>query len=93
MHLALIGGLGALELTVILVIALLLFGRRLPEVARSLGKGIVEFKRGMKGIEDEIESEVDRDPEGARPAALESTPASEIHTAETSTETQEKHPS
>ena len=36
-------------------IALLLFGKRLPEVGRSLGKGIVEFKKGLKGIEDEVE--------------------------------------
>ena len=40
---------------VILIIGLLLFGRRLPEVGRSLGKGIVEFKKGLNGIEDEIE--------------------------------------
>ena len=37
-------------------IALLLFGKRLPEVGRSLGRGIVEFKKGLKGIEDEVES-------------------------------------
>ncbi|NJM35705.1 MAG: DUF4861 family protein [Rhodomicrobium sp.] len=30
------------------------FGKRLPEVARSLGKGIVEFKKGVRGIEDEV---------------------------------------
>ena len=41
----------------LLAIGLLLFGRRLPEVGRSLGKGIVEFKKGIKGIEDEIETE------------------------------------
>ena len=41
---------------VIVVIGLLLFGKRLPEVGRSLGKGIVEFKRGIKGIEDDVES-------------------------------------
>jgi sec-independent protein translocase protein TatA len=33
----------------------LLFGRRLPEVGRYLGKGIVEFKKGMKGLEDEVD--------------------------------------
>lgn len=44
-----------LLLIVILVIALLIFGKRLPDVARSLGKGIVEFKKGVKGIEDEVE--------------------------------------
>ena len=48
---------GSTEWIIILVIALLIFGRRLPEVGRSLGKGIVEFKKGIKGIEDEIEQE------------------------------------
>ncbi len=42
-------------LIVLLVIALLVFGKRLPEVARSLGKGIVEFKKGVKGIEEEVD--------------------------------------
>ena len=48
---------GPLELGIILLIALLLFGRRLPEVGKSLGKGIVEFRRGLKGVTDEIEEE------------------------------------
>lgn len=48
---------GPLEITVILVIALLLFGKRLPEVMRSMGKGIVEFKKGVRGIEDDIDTE------------------------------------
>ena len=39
---------------------LLLFGKRLPEVGKSLGKGIVEFKRGLKGIGDEIEAESEK---------------------------------
>jgi len=38
------------------IIALLLFGKRLPEVARSLGKGVTEFKRGISGIETELRS-------------------------------------
>jgi sec-independent protein translocase protein TatA len=50
-----IGGIGTAELIVIGIIALLLFGKRLPEVARSLGKGIVEFKKGVRGIEDEVD--------------------------------------
>ena len=49
-----IGNLGAPEMLIVGIIALLLFGKRLPEVARSLGKGIVEFKKGMSGIEDEL---------------------------------------
>jgi len=39
---------------VILIVGLLLFGKRLPEVGRSIGKGIVEFKKGLQGIEEEV---------------------------------------
>jgi sec-independent protein translocase protein TatA len=49
------------EWFIILAIGLLLFGRRLPEVGRSLGQGIVEFKKGLKGVEEEINDESDRD--------------------------------
>lgn len=51
-----VGTPGFAELLIIGIIALLLFGKRLPEVARSLGKGIVEFKKGVRGIEDEVDS-------------------------------------
>ncbi len=47
---------GPMEMVIILAIAVLLFGKRLPEVGRSLGKGIVEFKKGIRGIEDEIDT-------------------------------------
>ena len=50
-----LGSPGPAELLVLGMIALLLFGKRLPEVARSLGKGIVEFKKGVSGIEDDID--------------------------------------
>ena len=46
---------GGAEWIVILIVGLLLFGRRLPEVARSLGKSIVEFKKGIKDVHDDIE--------------------------------------
>ncbi len=49
-------GLNTWELVIILAIGLLLFGRRLPDVGRSLGKGIVEFKKGLKGIEEEVDT-------------------------------------
>jgi sec-independent protein translocase protein TatA len=48
--------LGFQEMLIIAVIGVLLFGRRLPEVGRYLGKGIVEFKKGLKGLEDEVET-------------------------------------
>ena len=51
---------GPMELMIILVIGILLFGKRLPEVGRSLGKGIVEFKRGLRGVEEEIDESVSR---------------------------------
>ena len=47
---------GLPEMIIIGIIALLLFGKRLPEVARSLGKGLVEFKKGVRGIEEEVDS-------------------------------------
>lgn len=52
--------LGPFELMIILGIGILLFGKRLPEVGRSLGKGIVEFKKGLKGVEEEIEEASNR---------------------------------
>ncbi|MFG0307446.1 MAG: twin-arginine translocase TatA/TatE family subunit [Phycisphaerales bacterium JB040] len=48
------GNIGATEMIVIGVIMLLLFGRRLPEVGRSLGQGIVQFKKGLKDVQDEV---------------------------------------
>jgi sec-independent protein translocase protein TatA len=51
--LAFFGNFSGMELLVILVIGLLLFGSRLPSVGRSLGQGIVEFKKGLNGITDD----------------------------------------
>jgi len=47
--------LGMPEMIVVMGVAVLLFGKRLPEVGRSLGKGIIEFKKGLRGIEDEFD--------------------------------------
>lgn len=43
------------EMLVIGVVLLLLFGRRLPEVGKSLGQGIVQFKKGLKDVQREVE--------------------------------------
>ena len=50
-------GLGIWELVIFLGILLLLFGSRLPNVARSLGQSIVEFKKGVKELEDHSQDE------------------------------------
>ena len=76
------------EWLLLVLLGLLIFGKRLPEVGRSLGRGIVEFKRGIKGIEDDLEEESSRssdrlehrpaesmpgEPRGAEPAAVSGT--------------------
>ena len=50
------GELSLIHWTIVAVVGILLFGKRLPEVGRSLGKGIVEFKKGLKGLEDEADT-------------------------------------
>ena len=57
-----IGGLGAPELIIILVIVLVIFGAgRLPQVFGSLGKGLREFRKAQKG-EDEEKPKVEERP-------------------------------
>jgi sec-independent protein translocase protein TatA len=51
------------HLLVVVIVGILIFGKRLPEIARSLGKSIVELKKGMRGLEDDL------DPSHASPAA------------------------
>lgn len=50
------------ELIVVALVALLLFGNRLPNVMRSLGKSVTEFKKGVAGIEEEIDAAVENQP-------------------------------
>jgi len=49
-------GLGYQELLIVAGIAVLLFGHRLPSLMRSAGRSVVEFKKGVQGIEDDVES-------------------------------------
>ena len=53
-------GPGWLQLLIVLVVVLLLFGNRLPSLARSLGQSLNEFKRGMKEIEDKSDEGTDK---------------------------------
>lgn len=52
--------LGWPEILIILFIVLLIFGRRLPQIAHSLGKSLIEFKRGMKDTKDKIETKEEK---------------------------------
>jgi sec-independent protein translocase protein TatA len=50
---------GGPEIWIILAVALLIFGKRLPEIARNMGKSMTEFKKGLHEVED-VKQDVDR---------------------------------
>ena len=60
------GSIGTPELLVIMLVILLLFGsKRLPELARGIGKGIRQFKSAMDDVKEEMDiSDIDRDLKG-----------------------------
>ncbi len=73
--------LGTWEIVAIVAVGLLLFGSRLPSIARSLGKSVTEFKHGVK----DIQSEVTHEPEAKKleqPAEKRELPAAKIATVE-----------
>jgi len=49
-------GLNPMELMIVGAVAVLLFGNKLPGVARSLGKSMTEFKKGISDIHEEVRS-------------------------------------
>lgn len=55
--LAMFGLPGGAEWVIIGAFALLIFGRKLPEVARSLGRSIVEFKKGIREVKDDVDTQ------------------------------------
>lgn len=61
------GGIGGIEIFIILIVALVIFGpQKLPEMGRSLGKAIREFKSAGTELQDELTKaadEIDKDPE------------------------------
>jgi len=64
--LAILGPLGWPEITIILVVFILLFGaKKLPELARGVGKSIKEFKKATSNIEDEVRNAIEEEPESS----------------------------
>ncbi len=62
-----IGSLGVPELLIILLVVLLIFGpRRLPEMAKGLGQSVREFRKGVKDMKEDFESEANE--QGAKSA-------------------------
>ncbi|MEM6331546.1 MAG: twin-arginine translocase TatA/TatE family subunit [Planctomycetota bacterium] len=55
-------GLGVPEMLIVGALAVLLFGSRLPEVARSMGRSFTEFKKGVQGLEDGMRDAVYSEP-------------------------------
>jgi sec-independent protein translocase protein TatA len=51
------GAPGLPEIMIVAIIVLLLFGKRVPGVMRSMGRSIVEFKKGVRGIEDDVDEQ------------------------------------
>jgi sec-independent protein translocase protein TatA len=72
--------LGAQEMIILLILGVLLFGRKLPEVGRYLGKGIVEFKKGIKGLEDELDTTSTAAPRPEAPALEQPRPPQRVMT-------------
>ncbi len=69
MPFAFLPNLGTTEIMVIGFVSLLIFGNRLPSVMRSLGKSVTEFKKGVSGIEDDIDTAVTADKKPTTPEA------------------------
>jgi sec-independent protein translocase protein TatA len=58
-----LSGIGTTEIILIFLVVLLLFGsKRIPEIAKGLGKGITEFKRAVRDVKDEIETGAEQPP-------------------------------
>ena len=84
---------GGGEMIILGIIGLLVFGNRLPEVAKSLGKSVVEFKKGLAGVQDEIERSVNASSQSdALPPPSTSSPSTSV-TSESSASSVESSPS
>ena len=73
------GPIGFPELVIIFVVALIVFGpRKLPELGRSLGKGLAEFKRASNELQNTLEQEIKNEDHKTPPAASIAPPATAV---------------
>ena len=54
------GPIGWQELLILAIIGVLIFGKRLPSIGRSVGQSIVEFKKGLAGVDEEVDAAVQK---------------------------------
>ena len=55
------GGIGYAEVILIAMVAVMLFGSKLPEVARSVGQSYTQFRKGLNDIQSSVKSELDKE--------------------------------
>ncbi len=73
-----LSAMGPMEWAIIGIVAVVLFGRRLPQLGRSLGRGLVEFKRGVRSMQDEIKTASEEAEPSQEPVPLlDASPAAE----------------
>lgn len=75
--------LGTWEIVGIVAVGILLFGSRLPSIARSLGKSVTEFKKGVKDLKSEVEDDEPARLEARREEAKREVAAEKVEKAET----------
>lgn len=76
-------GIGMPEMIIILVIALIVIGpNKLPELAKSLGKGLAEFKKASEGFQRSVQEEANKVEEATKEAAPAQVPVAPVASAE-----------
>lgn len=85
---------GVFEIVVLCFLGLLIFGRRLPEVGKNLGRSIVEFKKGLNNVDEEVRQASQAPPpvvKSSEPARLEDKSAPSTTTANTASSSTTQH--
>ena len=77
------GTFGPFHWLIVALVVFLLFGNRLPSVMRSLGQGVVEFKKGLQGIEEDAKNSTSKiEEQPTKPQAKEEAKPAEVEPAQ-----------